>query len=301
MDLSVVIPTRNKAERLALTLASLAGQTCGAGAFEVIVVADGCEDATSDVVGSYAERLQLRLLEVPWGGQSPTRNRGARAAAGRFVGFFDDDILVCPGYLQRCLEVPRRDSNVVVRAPVYTLYELRFFRDPARGVPFEQFREQVAPGSPLLRHLLDERTIREDWPAVERRFRRRNRFERLVNACLRDVPGSQQRMPWMGLSGSGVVLEKALLESVGGYDEGFGRDWGAESIELGYRLWRRGAGFVELADICSGHIDHPREHSVATFDKTFDYFFRQHRDPDIRLVQRLIWNEDDLDSALAPR
>jgi glycosyltransferase involved in cell wall biosynthesis len=49
-DISVVIPTRNRAYSLRRTLVALERQTYARNRFEVIVVANACTDETSSIV-----------------------------------------------------------------------------------------------------------------------------------------------------------------------------------------------------------------------------------------------------------
>lgn len=300
MKLSVVIPTRDKAERLALALASYLPQRVPGG-FEIVVVADGCSDRTAEVLRAWHGRLPLRVIETPGLGQSGARNRGAEAAAGRRVGFFDDDVLLCPDYLETCCRESGERDDLVVRAPVYLLYALRVFRDPATGEPYPEYAARIRPGSAFLQAVIRPEQVVDDWDSIARQCYRLNRFERLVQTCLEEAEEGtgEPRLPWMGMSGSGVVLDRARLLAAGGYDEGFGLWWGAESLELGYRLWSAGLRFRNLPEIYSAHMDHPRETSLETYDASFERFARLHGDPAIPLIARLIRNEEDAIAALS--
>jgi glycosyltransferase involved in cell wall biosynthesis len=94
---SIVIPTHNRAARLLAALDALARQDWSDGAFETIVVADGCTDATREAVGSWRAPFPLRLVEQPGSGPAVARNRGAADASGRYLLFLDDDIQAGPG------------------------------------------------------------------------------------------------------------------------------------------------------------------------------------------------------------
>jgi glycosyltransferase involved in cell wall biosynthesis len=83
MSLSVVVPTRDRPQKLRGCLAALAGR------HEVVVVDDGSADraAVADVVRE-AEALPVRL---DGRGPAAARNVGARVASGEVVCFTDDD------------------------------------------------------------------------------------------------------------------------------------------------------------------------------------------------------------------
>ncbi|MDX2171358.1 MAG: glycosyltransferase family 2 protein [Deltaproteobacteria bacterium] len=95
-ELSVIIPTRNRARSLQRTLAALDRQQFPAARFEVIVVANACTDDTGAVVRGFPARFALRLYEHAARGISLARNSGAALARGRVLVFLDDDIEPVP-------------------------------------------------------------------------------------------------------------------------------------------------------------------------------------------------------------
>jgi GT2 family glycosyltransferase len=91
-SLSVVIPTKNRAEALARTLDALEAQRAGDAELEAIVVDNGSSDGTVEQVRRRAGRtLPIRLLEQPDGGPAAARNAGAAAATGEILLFLGDD------------------------------------------------------------------------------------------------------------------------------------------------------------------------------------------------------------------
>ncbi len=88
MDVSVVIPTFNRAYCLERAILSALNQD--AGQTEVIVVDDGSEDNTASVVRNIADS-RLRYIKKTNGGVSSARNVGLDAATGRLVAFLDSD------------------------------------------------------------------------------------------------------------------------------------------------------------------------------------------------------------------
>lgn len=99
--ISVIIGTRNRAERLRATLDALAAAAPPAPeAWEVIVVENASTDTTADVCADAAARgLPLRHLVEPVPGVARARNRGLGEARGTVIAFLDDDCLVAPGWL----------------------------------------------------------------------------------------------------------------------------------------------------------------------------------------------------------
>jgi glycosyltransferase involved in cell wall biosynthesis len=293
--ISVVVPTAGKPERLILALHSLLAQSIGPEAFETIVVADGPAAGTDEAVAAaQAAGLPTRLLRMPPTGQAAARNCGAAAASAAHLLFMDDDVLLSPGYLEAARDLLAGDRHRIVRAPVYLLRYLAPFRDPERGIRHDG--STVPPDSALASRLVTRAMIRGDWPAIARQCIHRNRFERLVSKVLAEGPDDER---WLGYSGSGVALHRRMFGEVGGYDAGFGLRWGAEAIELGYRLMRLGATFIEAGGILSAHMDHPRQTAMHSFGESFDYFFARHRDPAIRRVEAKILGNDRRPGAMA--
>lgn len=90
MDVSVVIPTRDRAGYLHVALASLAAQS-GAFSLEVIVVDDASRDSTPAVCRRWGARHLRRRDPI---GLNAARNLGVEAARAPLVAFLDDDVLV---------------------------------------------------------------------------------------------------------------------------------------------------------------------------------------------------------------
>ncbi len=110
MKVSVVIPTYNRADTLKTCLEKLTAQE---GDFEVIVVDDGSEDHTKEVVTSFED---VKYIHQSNSGQGVARNRGVLEAKGELVAFIGDDIFVEPGWVKKHVEAHEKNNaeNVVV-------------------------------------------------------------------------------------------------------------------------------------------------------------------------------------------
>jgi GT2 family glycosyltransferase len=116
-DISIVVPTRNRAGRLRALLASLAEQQ-NPPRFEVIVVDNASEDDTLRVVGEAdaAAGAHVRAIHLPEPlGPAVARNRGWRSARGELVVFTDDDVVASPGWLAAIAAAHARDPAAVVQ------------------------------------------------------------------------------------------------------------------------------------------------------------------------------------------
>lgn len=96
MLLSVIIPTRNRAQRLADLLDSLAGQEPVPFEWEVIVVDNASTDATAEVTQQKSETLPITIRHVvePRLGLHYGRHRGAKEARGKVLAYLDDDMIL---------------------------------------------------------------------------------------------------------------------------------------------------------------------------------------------------------------
>jgi glycosyltransferase involved in cell wall biosynthesis/peptidoglycan/xylan/chitin deacetylase (PgdA/CDA1 family) len=112
-ELSIVIPTYNRATRLRACLEALAQQTEPARDFEVIVVIDGSTDNTEEMISQISVPYSLHVLQQDNSGQNIARNRGVAAAKGRYCLFLDDDIMASPGLVAEHLRVQRQHHRVV--------------------------------------------------------------------------------------------------------------------------------------------------------------------------------------------
>jgi GT2 family glycosyltransferase len=117
---SVIVATRNRATVLPEALASLAAQRC-ASSFEIVVVDNGSDDTTVDVVREWERRDErMRSVFEPEIGLSRAKNAGIRAARGRLVMFTDDDVIVPEQWIATYVDFFSRSpaTRVVAGGPV---------------------------------------------------------------------------------------------------------------------------------------------------------------------------------------
>lgn len=93
---SLIIPAFNEAKRIGATLEKVARYLgCEQGTAddcEVIVVCDGCDDATEEIVRNFRPALPLRVLSYRRNrGKGFAVRRGMAASSGRLVAFMDAD------------------------------------------------------------------------------------------------------------------------------------------------------------------------------------------------------------------
>lgn len=111
--LSVIIPTRNRADLLAQALSSLTRQTLSPERFEVVVVDNGSTDRTPEVAEKSA-LANLRYVHEPSPGLHVGRHSGMRAARGDLLTFADDDIEALPSWLESIADAFAREDVAMV-------------------------------------------------------------------------------------------------------------------------------------------------------------------------------------------
>ena len=98
--ISIVIGAYNAQRYLAQTLDSLLAQTLRD--FELIVVDDGSEDATFDILKQYEARdSRVRPILIPHGGIVDAANAGLNAARSELIARADSDDIHMPDRLQK--------------------------------------------------------------------------------------------------------------------------------------------------------------------------------------------------------
>lgn len=113
--ISVIIPTRNRADLLAAALDSLTRQTLVTSEFEILIVDNGSTDNTAQVICQYQDRLSnLNSIYAEEPGLHIGRHAGMKAARGEFLVFADDDIEAFPTWLSAIKESFADESVAMV-------------------------------------------------------------------------------------------------------------------------------------------------------------------------------------------
>jgi glycosyltransferase involved in cell wall biosynthesis len=107
---SVIIPTYNRAEQIVVALQSVLAQTFHA--FEVVVVDDGSQDNTKDIVTGLQDS-RIQYVYQSNSGVAHARNAGAWVAKGKYLVFLDSDDVLTPGYLEK-LHVGLADGQRII-------------------------------------------------------------------------------------------------------------------------------------------------------------------------------------------
>lgn len=115
MRLTVAICTWNRADLLTQTLDRMTRLIVPPDVrWELLVVNNKCTDRTDDVIASFAERLPIRRLFEPQPGQSNARNLAVSEAAGEYIIWTDDDVLVDEHWIEEYDRAFRRWPDATI-------------------------------------------------------------------------------------------------------------------------------------------------------------------------------------------
>ena len=126
MDISIIVPTLNRASTLANALRSIAKVVGPSEAVEIIIVDNGSTDRTAQVCAGVAEqfpRQQWRYFNDGMPGLLTGRHRGANEARGGILAYLDDDILLAPTWLESLKEAFRDPKVALVGGPSMPVFE----------------------------------------------------------------------------------------------------------------------------------------------------------------------------------
>lgn len=98
--ISIVMPTYNRADLLIHQLHAFNNQTVTKDQFEIIIVDDGSNDSTPELLNVWCKKLDnLKVISQKNGGPAKARNSGVKAAKAEYIAFTDDDCIVATDWI----------------------------------------------------------------------------------------------------------------------------------------------------------------------------------------------------------
>lgn len=220
IKVSIVVPTFRRPDVLRQTLAALVKLDYPRENYEIIVVDDGSEDATPQVVEAFqSEFANLIYHSQPNSGVATARNSGAKIARGEILIFNDDDIVAEASVIERHLRNLAEFGKCLINGHWEFTPEMTSYLE---NTPFGQFRLQT-----------------EVWvkTAIERKSLRENCYE----------PS--------GVTACHLGVRREDFWQIGGFDEQFPYA-GCEDQEFSMRASQKGYKFIYDNDIRLWHNDH---------------------------------------------
>jgi glycosyltransferase involved in cell wall biosynthesis len=217
MKISVIIPTWNRADRLAAALDSVRAQSISP--HEIIVVDDGSTDNTRELLTRHYR--DVRYIFQQNSGVSHARNTGIRAASGDWIALLDSDDRWEPGKLAR--------QQAAIRAnPGFKLCHSDeiWIRHGNRVNPRKKHAKH---GGRIFRHCLPLCVISPSAVMIHRDiFREIGLFDETLPAC-------EDYDLWLRICAVHPVLyvEQPLIVKVGGHADQLSRCyWGMDRFRI---------------------------------------------------------------------
>lgn len=110
-EISVIIPTFNRIKILRKCITALENQTLAKSKYEVIVIDDGSTDETERVMSELQTTLNFKYIRQSNSGPGAARNKGVKAAQGKYVLIINDDTIAGESLLEEHLIYQRRFSG----------------------------------------------------------------------------------------------------------------------------------------------------------------------------------------------
>ncbi|OGM03144.1 hypothetical protein A3K72_00425, partial [Candidatus Woesearchaeota archaeon RBG_13_36_6] len=251
MKVSIIIPTYNRKEVLELVLKSLAYQSYDPKKYEVIVVDDGGNDGTDEMVKKMIKEVPYELRYY-WqerkgfrAGQA--RNLGVKHSKGEMIIFLDSDVVVVPDFITEHVKVHKKSKKAVCIGYVSghitgTLQN--------KNYDYEEVKE-IIDNNP------DQITQLEIIPEYR---------EEIYQKCNNSL--NRYKNPWEAFYTNNVSILKKNLKK---FDENF-IGWGYEDIDLGYRLFKKKLKFNLNRYALGYSLDKKESHPCPMFDPQKDKF-----------------------------
>ncbi len=210
MQISIIIASRNEADRLSKTVRSCLGSIRSDVPFEIVVVDDGSTDGSAELVRGMPQVRVVRNAISQ--GVSATKDLGGRSARGTILVFLDAHCKPERGAIERLADdVAMLNGQAVVAPRIAALDESTW----------ENHLNHCGNG-----YLLDLETFEERWVRLKtlRRYRSFYASPNLAGCCL--------------------AVSRRLFEELGGFDSRM-RGWGSEQVELWVESMATGLLFGE--------------------------------------------------------
>ena len=127
--ISVIIPTYQRSDKLKIAIQSVLAQTFVN--FEVLIMDDGSEDGTRDIVNSFKDHRIFYSWQKNTGGPASPRNNGIKIAKGEWIALLDDDDAWAENKLDEVMNMAIKAHKVIgcrgVTRSDFKFYKNKFY------------------------------------------------------------------------------------------------------------------------------------------------------------------------------
>ena len=265
--ISIIIPTRNKNKHLKPVLESFFSQNIEKSDYEIIIVNDGGDKHTEQMIRALKIKCNLRYIYWPrtkhkknqyiskfsnfYNRAGLARNIGVDNAKGDLLLFSDDDIIVMPDNLKYHLSKHKNNQNLILRG---------FRKNLPKNFLPKKYSHKIFDS-----HGVEELNL-------ERKIEKCKKYEIANNG-------------WENFVTCNLSMSKKLFLEAGKFknDSPF---WGLEDVELGYRLRNHNPVLNWDSDLIVYHLWHEpqtinEEKKIMIFWINTNIFYRKYFDSDI--------------------
>lgn len=114
LEVSIIIPTYNRADMLGITLKSFIEQEYPKDLYEIIVVDNNSTDNTREIIEKWQNQSKVKLKYIfeQRQGVHYARNTAAKNALGNILYFTDDDMIATSNLLKNLINVFKKNENI---------------------------------------------------------------------------------------------------------------------------------------------------------------------------------------------
>lgn len=295
---SVITSTYNKDKYLDLTLAGFALQTDRQ--FEIVIVDDGSEDNTENVIDKYADKLTIQYFKQQKNsGISVARNLALKKANGDYIIVTDDDRIPCPDFVAEHKKALRGGKAIVSigkQGRVLSFYSNRI------PLAFDEWIRLFSNHRHLLDALTDVQLFTADelmanFNACIERFEL-NPYDPSGLHPIADKYGENlegYHFGWCQAYGGNIAFDRTKLTSDIYYDEAF-QGYGAEDVDFAYQLYLQNFHFRFTKGALNYHQEHarnPRERQQQF--RNIEYLLNKYDDLEMHLLKWNVYGVADLE------
>ena len=285
--MSVIIPTYNKAFYLDLTLKGFEFQTFQS--FEIIIIDDGSNDTTKQIVAKYSKVMDIQYLYQKNKGRAKAKNLGIQHIRGEIVVFNDDDRIPKSTYLEmhyKRLQKKEHSISIGSKYEVFTKWD-------------SKMKMKKADVELLLTKISKEELMDNKLEILK--CTSRENFEKcLYKLVFTETVDNYSEVfekyganlegfvfGWaIGTTGN-VAMEREAIEDKA-FDSNF-IGWGGEDNELLYRLYMEGYRFVMTPDAINYHQKHYRgKDERKQLITNLEYFMNKYKEIEVALFSKVL-------------
>lgn len=268
--IDIIIPTYNRKKMLELTLRSILCQSFDLKLINVVIVDDGSNDNTYEVVLKYSKKLNLKYFYQEDRGYrvASARNMGLRNCNSNIFLLIDSGIMLQSQCVEAHVNFHRNFKKPI--SVVGKVYGFDFNNPDLKNLNMTYSR---LPNVDRLINYFDAKKIYLDARDIE--------FSK-YNYEIHELPA-----PWAFFWSGHVSVNKNCLPDEDLFDTNFEPRYGYEDVDLGFRLHQEGIPIFLLNEAKAFHFPHPKINCYAEDLKiNSEVFYKKHNAEIIRLFNK---------------